>query len=151
MIEIDDKAPPELERFRSRALIVGIAGLMLCGVGAIFDAPQFFRSYLLAYVFWIGIALGCWAILMLQHMSGGAWGIVIRRVLEAATRTFPILAALFVPIVFGATYIYKWMHPDDPNASEEFRKMMEHKDAYLNWGFFIIRAIFYFFIWNLIS
>ena len=89
MIEIDDKAPPELDRFRSRALIVGIAGLALCGVGAIFDAPQFFRSYLLAFVFWIGIALGCLAILMLQHMSGGAWGIVIRRVLEAATRTFP--------------------------------------------------------------
>src|ERR1044071_9974191 len=111
MIEIDDKAPPELDRFRSRALIVGIAGLVLCGVGAIFDAPQFFRSYLLAFVFWIGIALGCWAILMLQHMSGGAWGIVIRRVLEAATRTFPILAILFLPIAFWVTSLLLWAHP----------------------------------------
>jgi hypothetical protein len=147
MIEIDDKAPPELDRFRSRALIVGIAGLALCGVGAIFDATQFFRSYLLAYVFWIGIALGCWAILMLQHMSGGAWGLVIRRVLEAATRTFPILAALFVPVALGIPFIYEWANA----ATVEASPMLQHKHFYLNIPFFIGRAIFYFAVWNLVS
>jgi hypothetical protein len=147
MIEIDDKAPPELDRFRSRALIVGIAGLALCGVGAIFDAPQFFRSYLLAFVFWIGIALGCLAILMLQHMSGGAWGIVIRRVLEAATRTFPILAALFVPVALGMPFIYEWANA----AAVEASSVLQHKHPYLNIPFFIGRAIFYFAVWNLIS
>ncbi len=147
MIEIDDKAPPELDRFRSRALIVGIAGLALCGIGAIFDAPQFFRSYLLAFVFWIGIALGCLAILMLQHMSGGAWGIVIRRVLEAATRTFPILAALFVPVALGIPFIYEWANA----AAVEASLVLKHKHAYLNIPFFIGRAIFYFAVWNLVS
>ncbi len=147
MIEIDDKAPPELDHFRSRALIVGIAGLVLCGVGAIFDAPQFFRSYLLAFIFWIGIALGCLAILMLQHMSGGAWGIVIRRALEAATRTFPILAALFVPVALGIPFIYEWANPDAVAASP----VLQHKHFYLNIPFFIGRAIFYFAVWNLVS
>jgi len=147
MIEIDDKAPPELDHFRSRALIVGIAGLALCGVGAIFDAPQFFRSYLLAFVFWIGIALGCLAILMLQHMSGGAWGLVIRRVLEAATRTFPILAALFVPVALGIPFIYEWANA----AAVEVSPVLQHKHFYLNIAFFIGRAIFYFAVWNLVS
>ncbi|MGA9767637.1 MAG: hypothetical protein WBV94_01250 [Blastocatellia bacterium] len=147
MIEIDDKAPPELDRFRSRALIVGIAGLALCGIGAIFNAPQFFRSYLLAFIFWIGIVLGCFAILMLQHMSGGAWGIVIRRVLEAATRTFPILAALFVPVVLGIPFIYEWAD----RAAVDASPVLQHKHFYLNTPFFIGRAIFYFAVWIGIS
>jgi hypothetical protein len=147
MIEIADKAPPELDRFRSRALIVGIAGLGLCGIGAIFDVRQFFSSYLLAFIFWIGIALGCFAILMLQHMSGGAWGIVIRRVLEAATRTFPILAALFVPVALGIPFIYKWAIP----ALVDANPVWQHKKPYLNILFFILRAVFYFAVWNLIS
>jgi hypothetical protein len=151
MSEIDGKAPAALDNIRRPALIVGIAALAFCAIGAIFDKTQFFRSYLLSFVFWIGIALGCLAILMLQHMSGGAWGIVIRRSLEAATRTFPLLAILFIPLAFGATFIYKWMHPNDPGEGEAFRKMMEHKDAYLNFGFFLVRAVFYFFVWNALS
>ncbi|HSQ19147.1 MAG TPA: hypothetical protein VLR92_02115, partial [Blastocatellia bacterium] len=87
MIEAIDKAPPEVDQFQRRALIVGVIGIVLCGVGAVFNLAQFFRSYFLGFVFWVGIALGCLAILMLQHMSGGAWGLVIRRALEAATRT----------------------------------------------------------------
>ena len=74
MIETIDKTPPEVGGFQQRALIVGIAGVAICVLGAFFNSEQFFRSYLLAYVFWVGIALGCFAILMLQHMSGGAWG-----------------------------------------------------------------------------
>jgi hypothetical protein len=147
MIEIDEKAPPELDRFRSRALIVGVAGLALCGIGAIFDPTQFFRSYLLAFVFWVGIALGCLAILMLQHMSGGAWGIVIRRVLEASTRTFPILAALFVPIALGIPFLYKWADA----AAVEASPMLRHKGPYLNVLFFILRAVFYFAVWNALT
>lgn len=147
MIEIDDKAPPELDRFQSRALIVGIAGLALCGVGAVFNAPQFFRSYLLAFIFWIGIALGCFAILMLQHMSGGAWGIVIRRVLEASTRTFPILAALFIPVALGIPFIYEWAN----SAAVEASPVLQHKHPYLNIPFFIGRAVFYFAVWNIVG
>lgn len=149
MIEAIDKTPPEVDRFQRRALIVGVAGVAVCLLGGLFDWDQFFRSYLVAYLFWIGIALGCFAILMLQHMSGGAWGLVIRRLLESATRTFPLLALLFLPIAFGVRSLFIWTHPAD--ASEELRHALDHKAVYLNVTFFLIRAVFYFGVWNLIS
>jgi hypothetical protein len=94
----------DLEGFRRRSLTVGLAALAAGTTGALISSEsrgQFFRSYLLAYIFWIAIPLGCTAILMLQHMSGGVWGLVTRRVLESSTRTFPLLALLFLPVIFG--------------------------------------------------
>jgi len=151
MSEMIDKTPPEVDQFRQRALIVGLAALVLCIVGAVImqDATQFFRSYLVAFVFWIGIALGSFAILMVQHMSGGAWGLVIRRLLESATRTFPLLVLLFIPIAIGVARIYPWAHPDDLSA--ELKEIVHHKQLYLNVGFFLVRAAFYFLVWIGIS
>ncbi|HEX8087803.1 MAG TPA: hypothetical protein VF762_03055, partial [Blastocatellia bacterium] len=140
MIEMIDKTPPEVDQYRQRALIVGVAGLVLCGAGALVmqNATQFFRSYLLSFIFWIGIALGSFAILMVQHMSGGAWGLVIRRLLESATRTFPLLVLLFIPVAVGADWIYPWVHPDAAgwNLSAEAKEIIHHKQAYLNFTFF---------------
>ena len=78
--------PAEWDRAQRIALVVMVAGLLLCAVGALVSREQFFRSYLVAFLFWIGTACGCLAIVMLQHLTGGAWGLVIRRLLEAATR-----------------------------------------------------------------
>ena len=73
---------------------------------------RFFQAYLVAYTFWFGIVLGSMALLMVQHLSGGAWGIVIRRPLEAAVRTMPIMALLYLPIAFGMHDLYHWSHAD---------------------------------------
>jgi len=147
MMEATPVAPPEIDRFSKRALYVGIAGLALGALWAFFDAEQFFRSYLLAYVFWIGIALGCFAILMVQHMSGGAWGIVIRRVLEAATRTFLPMALLFIPLAVGLKFIYIWANPEAAAGNAVLARLLEHKAPYLNIPFFLARVIFYFLVW----
>jgi hypothetical protein len=146
MIELEPAAPPELDTFRQRALLVGVAGLALCGILAftISDRAQFFRSYLVGFMFWIGIALGSLAILMLQHMSGGAWGLVIRRPLESATRTFPLLLLFFLPIAFGLPILYIWATPE---AQHDVTLAAKH--VYLNQTFFLIRAAFYFSIWLL--
>lgn len=151
MIEMIDKTPPEVDQFERRALIVGVAGVGICLLGAFFNSDQFFRSYLLAYVFWVGIALGCFAILMLQHMSGGAWGLVIRRVLESATRTFPLLALLFVPIAIGVRSIYVWAQPGAASGDDALAHALAHKAPYLNVPFFLGRAVFYFGIWILLT
>ena len=151
MIEMIDKTPSEVGEFQRRALVVGIAGVAICVLGAFFNSEQFFRSYLLAYVFWVGIALGCFAILMLQHMSGGAWGLVIRRVLESATRTFPLLAVLFIPIAIGVRSIYIWAGPHAGEGNEALQHALDHKAPYLNVPFFVGRAVFYFAIWILLS
>jgi hypothetical protein len=144
--------PTEVNRYQQRALIVGLVFAVLLIVG-VFLPPamgggvaQFFRSYLLAFVFWVGISLGCLAVLMLQHLTGGAWGMVIRRVLEAATRTLPLLIILFVPLVFGLGHIYEWVQPEHI-ANAEAREVVTAKHGFLNVPFFLLRTAIYFAIW----
>src|ERR1700689_5232268 len=126
----------ELRGWRTRLLVVGAVALALCAIGGLFNADQFFRSYLWCYMFYIGVALGSTALLMLQYLTGGAWGMVIRRPCEAASRTFPLLLVLFLPIALGIPHLYKWSNANfvahDP--------VLQHKAVYLNVPFFLIRA-----------
>jgi hypothetical protein len=143
-------APPEVSRYQQRALIVGIIGVLAVVIGFVItrDAQQFFASYLVGFIFWIGIALGCLGLLMLQYLTGGAWGLVIRRVLEAGTRTLPLMVVLFIPLaIFGLGHLYHWVHPETI-ADEHARKIVEHKEAYLNPISFWIRAAVYFLLWG---
>ncbi len=139
-------APPEVVRWQQRALIVAVVFTLLFAVGAFLDRAQFFHSYLVAYLFWTGIALGSLAILLLQHLTGGAWGLVIRRVLEAATRTIPLMAVLFVPIILGAHQIYPWTHHEEMSKTPALEQKAR---LYLNLPFFSGRAALYFAIWIL--
>ncbi len=140
---MDYAAPPVVELIQRRSLIIGGVAAAACVVGAFLDPAQFFRSYLAGYMLWLGISLGCLAILMLQHLSGGVWGFVIRRLLEAATRVFPLLALLFVPLLFGLPQLYPWADP----AKVAQDSLLQHKAAYLNVTGFVARAIFYFALW----
>ncbi len=144
-------APPEVGRYQQRALIIGVIGILAFVIGAFLNIEQFFRSYLVGFVFWIGIALGCLGLLMLQYLTGGAWGTVIRRVLEAGTRTLPLMLVLFIPLaIMGLGHIYHWVHPETI-ADAHARKIVEQKTPYLNTGFFWIRAVVYFLIWGALT
>jgi hypothetical protein len=125
------------------ALAVGVLALAACVVGALGNPDQFFRSYLLAFTFWNGLTVGSMAVLMLQYLTGGAWGIAIRRELEAATRTLPLTILAFLPILFGAHRLYEWTHPDAVAHDEILRK----KTLYLNLPFFTVRAFVAFAAW----
>ena len=154
LVETIESSRVDVEGFRRRALIVGVVALVIGAAGALISSEsreQFFRSYLLAYIFWIAIPLGCFAILMLQHMSGGVWGLVTRRVLESSTRTFPLLALLFLPLLLGLKSIFPWASPERLAASPELSHAVEQKHLYLNVGFFIARAVFYFLVWILVT
>jgi len=143
MNELETKFTTELQPLRRRALAVGALALGLCLIGIFTDHGQFFRSYLIAYMFWLGIPLGCLGIVMIHHLVGGTWGFVIQRSLESATRTFPIMFVLFLPLLFGLPDLFIWAHPQavaqDP--------VLLQKAAYLNIPAFIIRAAVYFAVW----
>jgi hypothetical protein len=136
----------ELERLLLPAAGVGVVALVVCVVGAIFDPQQFFRAYLSAYLFYLGIAHGCFAILMLYYLTGGAWGFLIRRTLEAGMRTLPLLALLFAPIAWGVGYLYPWARPEEAATQAGLR----HQEVYLNAGFFWFRAALFFVAWVLL-
>src|SRR5207247_10781836 len=99
---------PAGRRWQRRFLITGAVGLVLCAIGALVDLEQCLHSYLFAYFSWLGIALGSLALWMLHNLTGGAWGFVLRRFWEAASRTLPLLAALFLPLALGATVLSPW-------------------------------------------
>jgi len=145
-------APPASARYQQRALIVGAVFLGIFIAGSFLEAlgggvEQFFRSYLLGFVFWVGVSLGCLGLLMLQHLTGGSWGIVIRRVLEAGTRVLPLMLLLFIPLaIFGLTHIYEWTHIEKFTGTR-LGNILEKKKAYLNTPFFLIRAAIYFAVW----
>jgi hypothetical protein len=133
--------------WRQRSLIAGVIGLAGCAAGAFLAPDQFFRSYLWSYMFIVGLSLGCLAWLMLQYLSGGAWGMVIRRPAEAAARLIPYVAVLFLPIALGMPYLYEWTHADIVAKDE----ILRHKAPYLNLPFFFGRAALYFAGWMLLS
>jgi hypothetical protein len=134
----------ELGRLRSRALTVGAVGLALTAAGFLLARDIFWQSYLIAFIFWIGITLGSLAVLMIQHLSGGKWGLVSRRVLEASTRTLPVMFVLFLPLAHPAVMatLYEWAGPGVHTP------LIEAKAAYLNTSFFYLRAAIFFVVWG---
>ncbi len=100
-----------LDRFQTRALRIGGIGLALCLLGGFFWPQQFFSSYLIAFLFWAGIALGCIGMTMLHHLVGGQWGAPIRRPLEAGAVTLAALAVLYLPLLLGLQRLYPWAQP----------------------------------------
>ncbi|MBI4528565.1 MAG: hypothetical protein HY695_32625 [Deltaproteobacteria bacterium] len=131
------------EASRKRLLWLGLATLALCGIGSLINPQQFFHSYLAAYVFWLGIPLGSLALLMLHHLVGGRWGFVIQRLLEAAIQTFPVMALLFLPVLFGMSDLYPWARPEVVAS----QPALQSKTPYLNLPFFLARAALYFAVW----
>ncbi len=144
MTEQDYRAPESIDRIRQSALIAGVIGLVICIIGVVKAPDRFFPSYLLAFMFVLGLSLGSLGLLMLQHLTGGNWGIIIRRPLESATRVLALVAVLFVPIFFGMKYLYAaWLNV--PSSGEG--ALSEFQRSYLTLNGFRIRSILYFVIW----
>jgi hypothetical protein len=137
----------DLKRWRTRSLVAGGVGVALCFVGFLFSPFQFYRSYLWSYIFVVGVSVGSLAWLMLQYLTGGAWGVVIRRPCEAAARTLPLVALMFLPILIGIPNLYPWSHANMVAADA----LLRQKHVYLNVPFFLARAAFYFTGWFLFS
>ena len=148
MTNLDNyQAPEEINRFRTFALgIGGLLSIIILVIAVIFpeQREQALRSWLLGFIFWGGIGIGCLGVLILQYLTGGAWGVVTRRILEAGSRTIPVIFLLFLPIMFGVTFLYEWTHlKEDP--------IIQFRQPYLSVQWFIIRAVLYFILWYLMA
>lgn len=138
-----DFAPPAMvTRFRTTSLAVGVVFSVIAIVWAFIDIKLFLQSWLVGFMFWLGLTLGCLTLLMLQYPTGGNWGILGRRFWEAATRTLPFLFLLWLPLVFGMKVLYPWttMKPEDLVA--------DRAKYWLNPTLFIVRGLIYFALWG---
>lgn len=136
--------PAQFHRTGRNAVVAGLVAAVLCGIGAIFNRPQFFQSWLVAWVFFTGISCGALVLVMMQSLTGGQWGVAVRRLSEAAMLTLPLLALLFVPVLIGVHDIYPWSRADSLAAHPKW----QHKHGYLNLPFFAIRGFVYFAIFS---
>jgi hypothetical protein len=130
-----------LQSLPARLAIAGAVVVAVCVAAGVADKTEFFRSYLIAFLFCIGTTLGSLALLMVQHLTGGRWALVIRRILEAGTRTLPLMAVAALPILVGMKSLYSWSRPGQTDPA------IVAKQFYLNPGFFTARMVFYFAVW----
>ncbi|MGA7292173.1 MAG: hypothetical protein WBW53_15330 [Terriglobales bacterium] len=140
MNKSDLMAPPVAQTMQQRSLVIGVIGAVASVAGAFLVPESFYSAYLTAFVFWLGLSLGCMAILMLYHLVGGAWGTVIRRMLESGMTTLPLMFVLSIPILLNLPRLYRWARPEglaDPKIPH----------SYLNPTGVVTRCIIYFVIW----
>ncbi len=133
----------ELGRLGTRSLVFGAVGLVVTAIGFFTARDYFLQSYLIGFMFWMSITLGSLGLTMLHHLTGGAWGMVSRRIWEASAKTLPLMALLFLPIAFNLQTLYSWARPEA--ASDH---LLHLKHAYLNAPFFLGRAALFFVIWG---
>jgi hypothetical protein len=140
---MSDDMQTRFDGMQRKALTVGGIALAASVVGGFLNRAAFFQGYLLGFLFWAGIAVGCLGLLMLHHLVSGRWGYAIQRLLEAGVRTLPLLALLFLPILFGLRDLYVWARPEVVATDA----LLQHKQLYLNGPAFFGRAAFYFIVW----
>ena len=136
-----------LRKVQRLALVAGIIAAAASLAGAAAARDEFYRAYLVAFIFWLGPALGSLGLLMLQHVTGGRWGVALRRVFEAGAGTLPLMAVLFVPVIVGMHSLYEWTHTDVVAADA----ILTQKEPYLNVPFFLGRAAIYFAVWIVVA
>lgn len=126
-------------RAQAPALLIGVIGIAVALIGWFTNADAFYKAWLPAFVYWFLIAAGALAILMLQYVTGGEWGIVIRRPLGAAARTLPLFLLFGIPVALGLPAIYEWARPE---AAQDH--LLAQKALWLNQPGWVVRALIYF-------
>ena len=132
-----------LRRVGVASLLVGVAGAVVAGLGYGGGSKAFLASYLVAFLFWLGISLGSMIVCMLHGVTGGGWGLAVRRIAEAGLATLPLMALAFVPMATNVHALYEWADPSHVAADEELQK----KTRWLNVEGYETRAAIYFAIW----
>jgi hypothetical protein len=140
----DLMAPAVVQTLQTRSMFIGLVGTV-ASVAAAFIAPDnFYSAYLTVFVWALSLSLGCMSLLMLYHLVGGAWGTVIRRTMEAGMMTLPLMAVLFIPLLFNLPRLYAWARPEE-RAKDP--KLADIAHVYLNFNGILWRAVIYFALW----
>jgi hypothetical protein len=142
-VKVLDSALNTLTKIQRWSVLLAVAVGALCLFGLFVNGEQFYKSYLLAYVFWVDLTVGFLGLTLLHQMAGGRWGDSVQRLFEAGTNTLPLMALAFIPIALNLGKIYPWAVQGAVAADP----LLQHKAAYLNPVAFISRTFFYFAVW----
>ena len=134
-----------IARAQVPALVVGVLGVIVAAIGFFTNAPEFYRAWLPAFLFWFMIPAGSLGVMCLQYVTGGEWGVLIRRPLGAASRTIPLFLLFAIPLLFGLEHVYSWANHDV--VAHDL--VLQKKQLYLNATSWMIRGLVYFALWTL--
>ena len=129
----------ETNRFAGISVLVGgiaFVALVLCVVGAAVEPIQFSFSWLFAFAFFFTLCAGCFLWTIIHHAVDAEWSVVVRRQLENIASLLAVMALFFVPVLLLRHHLYEWM-----NIPPGRDPVLDLKRGYLNWGFFLVRAI----------
>ncbi len=146
--DLDFTAPPVVARWQMRALLVGVVFTIATIVGFILDTTNALHAYLIAYMLCLGLTLGSMAWVMVWHLTGGDWGVMVRRILEAAIGTLPMMIVAFVPVLLGIHKNYIWSQPAEIAHNEHIARQAVQ---YLSLKLFLFRGITYFVAWGILA
>jgi len=159
----DLSAPAAVLRWRSRAAVFAVVFAALAVIDLIVSRSfdYLLRGWLMGLMICLSFGIGGLAVLMLQWTTGGKWGLLIRRPLEAMSRTIPLVFLMFLPIAIFAKRLYIWARIADPKAALQsglIDAMQAHAIAYKRpwlhlYGFagFWTRGIVYFVIFAIFA
>jgi hypothetical protein len=146
-----DPFPRELLDAGKLARLVGFIGLGLLAIGWLFSHGEAFRSLLFASHCWLFVSLGCLGFVMISHLTGGGWGVTIRRFGEAGFLQLPLMLIFFVVLSLGYKYIFPWAHPEDMRADKAAYEVYQKRVALYAPGIFLVRTLLYFGIWMFLA
>ncbi len=129
----------KFEQLSNKAFITGGIGILLCAFGWWKQPEAFANAYLVAWIYILGLTVGCFPLTMIQHLTWGGWGFVIRRTQETVLKALPLCALLFIPIALNLKTLYVWLQPN--GTHHDVQKL------YLNTPFFLARFAIYFAVW----
>lgn len=118
-----------------------------CLAGYLTNPVQFHASYLVAFTYFLTIALGAAFFVMLQHLTGAVWSVPLRRLMETVMATLPLAPLLFIPVVAGLPSLYEWARPEFHELGPDFRFKM----VFFSPPFFLARTALYFLLWGVIA
>jgi hypothetical protein len=130
---------------RNTLALAVLISVIACVAGYFIDPVRFHRSYLVAFTFVAAAGLGSFFFVMVQYLTGSAWSVTMRRIMENIMFTLPICAILFIPIAFGLKDIYPWMH----RAVGLTDPVLKQKAIYLSEDFFVLRTYIFFALWSI--
>jgi len=157
--EAQETRLPQLSRLQLAGIVLGAVGVVALAVGFFIDAAQFVESYIFGFYYAMAFPLGCLGFLMLQHLTGGAWGVTVRRLLEAGALALPVFGLLSIPVIAAAYnlygldhYVYHWADPSVvTEGGAHYDPIVAHKVPWLSPLWFTGRMVIYFVLWSALA
>ena len=137
-------------RLMAAGALLAAVGFLVCAVGLAVAPVRTWLAYLTALSFAVSIAVGALVLQMAGLAANSRWMSVIRRITESITVAFPVLALLFIPLLFGADLIYPWLRAEAGVPPHE-AEVLHHREPFMNLGGFAVRGLLYFAVWIVAS